>query len=70
MMFKTNINQEVFYGKKDWGTFLIQLLESYFLDQSYAQSIYYPTFCSRRSLSAMRAINSLLVGLPLFLLTV
>ena len=36
MMFETNINQEVFYGKKDWGTFLIQLLESYFLDQSCA----------------------------------
>lgn len=29
-----------------------------------------PAFCSRRSLSAMRAINSLLVGLPLWLFTV
>lgn len=29
-----------------------------------------PAFCSRRSLSAMRAMNSLLVGLPLWLFTV
>lgn len=29
-----------------------------------------PAFCSRRSLSAMRAMNSLFVGLPLWLFTV